>query len=154
MLKQWKQAYEIYMLSVFACLYLYPLPECLKLDVYITAPEPISTEYSINPSHQSVCLPFVVRRLLDKHVTAATNICNNRIIIRRVVFLAVRFVSHESMSLSVYHPNISRQRLGKHIPEETKNWWRSHFPCYPCRTKGRNDISSSQNFFLKIRKTG
>jgi hypothetical protein len=41
------------------------------------APEPISTAYFINPSHQSVCLyvnlPIVARQELGKNVTAATN---------------------------------------------------------------------------------
>jgi hypothetical protein len=41
------------------------------------APEPISTAYFINPSHQSVCLyvypPIVARQRLGKNVTAATN---------------------------------------------------------------------------------
>jgi hypothetical protein len=45
--------------------------------MYIMAPEPISTAYFINPSHQSVCLyvysPVVARQRLDKNVTAATN---------------------------------------------------------------------------------
>jgi hypothetical protein len=33
-----------------------PEPIFMKLGMYITAPEPISTAYFINPSHQSVCL--------------------------------------------------------------------------------------------------
>jgi hypothetical protein len=28
----------------------------MKLGMYIMAPEPISTAYVINPSHQSVCI--------------------------------------------------------------------------------------------------
>jgi hypothetical protein len=44
---------------------------------YITAPEPISIAYFINPSHQSVCLyvypPIVARQQLGKNVTASTN---------------------------------------------------------------------------------
>jgi hypothetical protein len=31
-------------------------PIFMKLGMYIMAPEPISTEYFINPSHQFVCL--------------------------------------------------------------------------------------------------
>jgi hypothetical protein len=58
--------------------------------VYIMAPEPISTEYFINPSHQSVCLyvylPIVARQRLGRHVTAATNTRNSRRIVGRVVF--------------------------------------------------------------------
>jgi hypothetical protein len=33
-----------------------PEPVFMKLGMYIMAPEPISTAYFINPSHQSVCL--------------------------------------------------------------------------------------------------
>jgi hypothetical protein len=33
-----------------------PEPIFMKLDTYIMAPEPVSTVYFINPSHQSVCL--------------------------------------------------------------------------------------------------
>jgi hypothetical protein len=33
-----------------------PLSTFAKLRTYIMAPEPISTAYFINPSHQSVCL--------------------------------------------------------------------------------------------------
>jgi hypothetical protein len=33
-----------------------PEPIFMKLGMYIMAPEPISTAYYINPSHQSVCL--------------------------------------------------------------------------------------------------
>jgi hypothetical protein len=52
-----------------------PEPILMKLG---TAPEPISTVYFINPSHQSVCLyaytPIVAREWLGKNITAATNI--------------------------------------------------------------------------------
>jgi hypothetical protein len=45
--------------------------------MYITAPEPISTAYFVNPSHQSVCLyvyPLIVgRQRLGKDVSAAKN---------------------------------------------------------------------------------
>jgi hypothetical protein len=33
-----------------------PEPIFIKLGLYIMAPEPMSTAYFINPSHQSVCL--------------------------------------------------------------------------------------------------
>jgi hypothetical protein len=49
----------------------------MKLGMYITAPESISTAYFIYPSHQSVCvyeyLPIVARQRLGRNVTAATN---------------------------------------------------------------------------------
>jgi hypothetical protein len=78
---------------------------CIKLGMYIMAPELISTPYFINPSYQSVCLhvvpiivarhrlgkkknAFVATQRLRKNVTAATNTRNNRII-GRVVFYAV-----------------------------------------------------------------
>jgi hypothetical protein len=51
---------------------------CEILFVYIVAPEPISTSYLTNLSHQSVC-PFmyphiVTRRRVGKNVTATTSI--------------------------------------------------------------------------------
>jgi hypothetical protein len=49
----------------------------MKLGVYIMAPEPVSTAYFLNPSHQPVCLyvnpSIVARQRLGKNVTAATN---------------------------------------------------------------------------------
>jgi hypothetical protein len=52
-------------------------PVCIELGMYIMAPEPNSTAYYINSSHQSVCLyvyPLIVgRHLLGKNVIAATN---------------------------------------------------------------------------------
>jgi hypothetical protein len=65
------------------CLWIPPhriLPESIfmKLNMCIMAPEPISMEYFINPSHQSVCLhlysSIVARQRLGKNATAATNI--------------------------------------------------------------------------------
>jgi hypothetical protein len=54
-----------------------PEPIFMKLGMYIMAPEPISTAYFINPSHQSVCLyvyPLIVaRQRLGKNITAETN---------------------------------------------------------------------------------
>jgi hypothetical protein len=70
--------------------------------VNIMVPEPISTAYFINPSHQSVCLyvyyplsllgkasvkyipPFIARQRLGKHVPTATNTRKNRGIAGRV----------------------------------------------------------------------
>jgi hypothetical protein len=47
-----------------------PEPIFMKPGMYIMAPEPISTAYFINPSHQSVCLyvysPIVARQRLGK----------------------------------------------------------------------------------------
>jgi hypothetical protein len=52
-------------------------PIYMKLGTYIMAPEPISTAYFINPSHQSVCLYVyslnVARQWLSKNVTVAMN---------------------------------------------------------------------------------
>jgi hypothetical protein len=65
-----------------------PGPIFMKLGVYNTAPEPLSTAYFINLSHQYVCLyvnpliiarqrlgknpPTVSRQGLGKNITAAT----------------------------------------------------------------------------------
>jgi hypothetical protein len=81
----------------------------MKLDIYVVAPEPISTTYFVNPSHQSVCLyvysSIVAGQRLGKTVTAATNIHNNRRIVGRVGFNTVRVVSKESRRLVL--PGIS-----------------------------------------------
>jgi hypothetical protein len=80
-----------------------PEPICMKLGIYIMAPEPISTAYLLNPSCQSVCLyvyPFIVaRQRLGGNVTAATNTRSNRRIVGRVVFSAVHVVWRESRRL-------------------------------------------------------
>jgi hypothetical protein len=72
-----------------------PEPNFKKLGMHIMAPEPISTSYFINHSHQSVCLyvypscrwyadsvkcipPFTARQRLGKHVPEAKNTRNNR----------------------------------------------------------------------------
>jgi hypothetical protein len=55
------------------------MPETIfmKLGMYVVAPEPISTVYFINTSHQSVCLRvytlIVATQRICKNVTAATN---------------------------------------------------------------------------------
>jgi hypothetical protein len=61
------------------CVYELPLikPVFKKLGMYIVAPEPISMAYSINLSHQPVCLyvhPHIVAsQRIGKNVTAAMN---------------------------------------------------------------------------------
>jgi hypothetical protein len=68
-------------LSVCQCItpikFLMPEPIFMKLGICIMAPEPISTVYVINPSHQSVCLnlyPLIVaRQRLGKNINVSTN---------------------------------------------------------------------------------
>jgi hypothetical protein len=53
-----------------------PNPLFIKLGMYIMAPEPISTAYFINPSHQSLCMyvySIVARQRLGINVTGAKN---------------------------------------------------------------------------------
>jgi hypothetical protein len=52
------------------CVSVYPTPNHLlngymKLGMYIMTPEPISTAYFINPSHQSVCT-YVYRLMVAR----------------------------------------------------------------------------------------
>lgn len=76
-----------------------PKPIFMKLRMSIMATEPISTACFINTSNQSVCVsflsslgngslkyipPFRPRQCFGKHVPAATNTLNNRIIVGRV----------------------------------------------------------------------
>jgi hypothetical protein len=72
----------------------------MKLGTYIIAPDPVLVAYLINSSHQSVfcmCMQGSVKctflSLLGSyltHVPAATNTCNDRRIVGRVIFSAVR----------------------------------------------------------------
>jgi hypothetical protein len=82
----------------------------MKLGMYNMAPEPISAAYLINPSHQSVCLylypHIIIRQRLGKYFLAVTNKRNNRGIVGRVVFDAVRVVSKEGRLLVL--PRTSR----------------------------------------------
>jgi hypothetical protein len=60
--------------------------------------ERISGAYFINPSHQSVSIcvyPNIARQRFGKNITMATNTCNNRRIVDRVVFYAARVVSRK-----------------------------------------------------------
>jgi hypothetical protein len=54
-----------------------PEPVFLKFSMYVITPEPISTAYFINPSHESGCLYVyphtVTKQRLGKNVTAATS---------------------------------------------------------------------------------
>jgi hypothetical protein len=78
-------------------------PICVKLGMYVMAPESILTLYFENPSHRSVfvCVypPVVARQLFAKNVTVATNTRNNRIIVESAVFCAVRVISKDRRRL-------------------------------------------------------
>jgi hypothetical protein len=67
--------------------------------MYIMAPEPISTAYFINPSHQSVCLyvyPLIVaRQRLEQTFRGNEYTQNHRRIVGSVVFHAIRVVSRK-----------------------------------------------------------
>jgi hypothetical protein len=93
------------------------MPESIfiKLGMYIMAPEPISTVYLINLSHQSVsiCLllslqdngsvkcipPFGARQRLGKDVPRATNTRNSGRIFGGVMLYAVRVLYKESLCI-------------------------------------------------------
>jgi hypothetical protein len=93
-----------------------PRPIFMKLCMYITALEPISKTYFINPSHYSLCLyvcpPIVARQRLGKHIPMATNIRNNKRTVVCVVFFTIQVVS-KIVCGSVYPPIFARQPLGK-----------------------------------------
>jgi hypothetical protein len=79
-------------------------PIFVELTMYIIVPEPISTAYFINSSHQSVSLymqsPIVSRQRLGKNITAENGYTpSNRRIVGRVVFYAIRVVWKESRRL-------------------------------------------------------
>jgi hypothetical protein len=72
-------------------------PMCMKLGMHIMTPDPISTAYFINPSHQSVCLyPLIItKQRLGGKVTAARNTRENRRTFRCIFFYAVCVISKE-----------------------------------------------------------
>jgi hypothetical protein len=80
----------------------------MKLGTCITAPEPISAMYFVNPYHRSVCLyvylPIVARYRLSKHIPAVTNTRNNRRIVGDVVVYAARIVTKESLWVCLCSP--------------------------------------------------
>jgi hypothetical protein len=87
--------------------------------MYIMTPEPISTAYFTNRSHQSVffCIPPVVARQgISKHVATTKNTCtrNSRKTLGRVVLYAVRVVSKQNLWVCV-SPAVARQWLSKHF---------------------------------------
>jgi hypothetical protein len=64
----------------------------MKLLMYVMDPEPISTAYFINLSHQSVCLYVqlvVARQRLGKYIPTATNTRNSRRIISSIWCLSM-----------------------------------------------------------------
>jgi hypothetical protein len=72
--------------------------------MYIMVPEPVSTAYLINSSHQSVCLyvyPAIVARPRLERYRGNEYTRNNGIIVGRVVLYAVRVVSNAGMRLVV-----------------------------------------------------
>jgi hypothetical protein len=121
------------------------LNQCLftKLGMYNMTPEPISTEYFINRSHQSLSplsllgnglvnmIPsYVAWQRFDKQYPATTNTRNNRRIVGSVVSYAVRVVSKESMRLVLprtscllFHSQHVWAQIGHHqmIHEECTN---------------------------------
>jgi hypothetical protein len=120
--------------------------------MYITGPEPISTAYFINPSHQNVCLhvyplPLLGNGSIDtftrQPIHATIEDCRRR----RFLYGPCR-MKGESMGLFVCPLIVAKQRLGKDFPAATKNCCGSRFLCGPCRIKGTCAISSHQNFLL------
>jgi hypothetical protein len=94
--------------SIFECLNQF----FMKLSKYIIAPEPISTTYFINLSHQFVCLyvyppPFIAKQRLGKHVPAPTNTRNNRRIFGCVCLcLPLSLLGHNSIKTFPRHRKI------------------------------------------------
>jgi hypothetical protein len=59
------------------------------LDEYVTAPEPISMAYFINPSQQSVCLLIIARQCLAKHVPMTI------VELLDIIFYAIHLISRK-----------------------------------------------------------
>jgi hypothetical protein len=69
-----------------------PEPIFMKVGMHITAPEPFSMAYIINPYHQSYP-PVVARQRLDKNVTAENNSQTTEKLLGASV--SMRSVSHQ-----------------------------------------------------------
>jgi hypothetical protein len=87
--------------------------------------------------------PIVARQRLGKHVPAATNTHNRRIV---GLWFFVRSVSY-GLDPWVYPLIVAKKRLGKHVPA-AKNCWRRRLLSGLCRINAKYAISSSQNFLL------
>jgi hypothetical protein len=99
------------------------------MSLYIMAPEPISTVYFINPSHQSTCMFHVTRQRLGKNVTAATNTHAMELL---DASFSMRSATYERrVRGSVYPFTVARKCLGKHVPAAMRNCWRDSFLCGP-----------------------
>jgi hypothetical protein len=79
---------------------------------------------------------------LCKHVPATKNIRNNRIIVGRVIFYAVRILPKESLWIFLCNP---LPLLGKN---SVKKFPPQRFLRGPCRIKGKYTVSSSHNFLF------
>jgi hypothetical protein len=77
-------------------------PVFMKLGMYIMAPEPMSTAYFINPSHQSVYLPIVATQRLGIHVLAATKNCWRRRLLCGPCGMKVKNMINSSQNFSFH----------------------------------------------------
>jgi hypothetical protein len=113
------------------------------------APEPLSTAYFINPSHQSLCL------YAYPHLSLLGNSSVDTFHVNEYTQQYKNYWRHNFVyspccikGESVYPLIIARQWLGKHIPAAMNNCWRHSFLRSPCRIKGKQGFSSSQNFLF------
>jgi hypothetical protein len=85
----------------------------MRRGMYIIAPKPISAEYFIHSSHQSVCLyvspPIVARqRICTKLYRRNENTLDNRVMVGWVVFYAVRAVLKKAGDCLLPEPLVSK----------------------------------------------
>jgi hypothetical protein len=89
--------------------------ECLNQFSWNLAPETIWTAYFINVSYQTACLLMLLGNSSLKHYRGNEYTCNNRRIIGRAVFCAVRVCESVCVPLIV-----ARQRIHKYVPAATR----------------------------------
>jgi hypothetical protein len=95
----------------------------IKFGMYIMAPEPISTAYLINPSHQSVCLYNVshlsllgngsIKTFPQQRIHQTKKNCWTR-----HSPCGLSLIKWESVGLFVCSPIVARQRLGGSLGKE------------------------------------
>jgi hypothetical protein len=120
--------------SLCVCVFVYPsinfwMPEpiFMKLGMYIMAPGPNSTVYSIIFSHQSVCLYVYSLSLLGNGL----------------VKIPLSFLGNSSLKI------LLRQRIHT---QQYKHFWTRSFLCGPCRIKESRWLVLPRTSSVKIKK--
>jgi hypothetical protein len=115
-----------------------PEPVFMKFGMYIMAPEPLSTAYFINPSHQSVSICVSFPSILGNGSVYTFPLQRIHVTIKDLLdaSFSMPSVSYQRrLRGSVYPHIVARQLFGKQVPATTKNSCRRRLLCGPRRIK-------------------